>query len=99
MRIRLHPNRDLLDYFEAVTFESNDLFRIVREQPNGLQAEVRKNLCPETVFAQVHFEPELEVGLYGVEALLLELVSFYFFDQSNATAFLAHVDDYAAAFF
>ena len=71
VRIGLHANRHLLDDFQAVAFQPDQFFRIVRQQPDGFQAEIAEDLCAETVFAQIHVEAEFFVGLDRVVTLLL----------------------------
>jgi len=44
VRVRLDANRDLLDNFKAITFEPDDLLRIIGEQANRFDTEIHKNL-------------------------------------------------------
>src|SRR5262245_30899216 len=59
MRIRPDFDRDLFDNFQAIAFKANDLFRVICQQPDGVQAEVNEDLRSKPVFAQVHAEAKL----------------------------------------
>src|SRR5208283_2813569 len=54
VRVGFHLYRQLLDDLQPVAFQPHNLPRIIRQQPDGLEAQVRQNLRPEAVLAQVH---------------------------------------------
>ena len=57
-----------------------------------------QHLSPAAVVALVGLESQVDVGLYGVHAFLLELVGGNLVHQSDASSFLLHVDEHALAF-
>lgn len=95
--IRLHLDGHLPGDLQAVAFEPHDFTRIVRQQTDGFQAEVAEDLCAEAVFAQIHLEAEFLVRFHGVVALLLQFVGLNLRRETNAAAFLAHVEDHPTA--
>ncbi len=86
MRIGFHLDRQLLHDLQPVAFQPDNLPRIIRQQPDRLETQVRQNLRPEAVLAQVHVEAQLLVGLHGIVALLLELVGLDLRRQADAPA-------------
>src|SRR5262245_60611110 len=52
--IWFHFDGHLLDDFQPIAFQTDDLFRVVREQPNRLETEIDQNLRAQAVFAEVH---------------------------------------------
>src|ERR1019366_5362180 len=93
--MRLCANWHLLDNFQSVTFQTHHLARIVREQPNRLQAKVRQNLRAQTIFAKVHSITEFLIGLDRIITLLLQLVRFDFGSQPDAASLLPHMAQHA----
>lgn len=63
-----------------------------------LRAEVLQDLSADPVFAQVGRKAELYVCLNGIEALFLQLIRLQLVDQTDAAAFLAHIEQHATAF-
>ena len=61
------------------------------------QPEVDEDLGADAVVAQVGGQAELEVGVDGVEALLLELVGAQLVEQADAAALLGEVEQHALA--
>ncbi len=89
---------DLLDDFEVVAIETDDLARVVGHEADFFHAEIGDDLGADAVVTQVHAETEFEVGFDGIEALLLEFVGFDFAMETDAAAFMtAHIDDDACA--
>jgi hypothetical protein len=62
-------------------------------------SEVGEYGRPGTVFPLVGLEPEGEIGLYRIHALVLKMVCFQFVDKAYAPAFLAHVKQHSPARF
>src|SRR4051812_32235616 len=75
MRIRGAANRDLLDHLNAVAFEADDFLWVVGEKTEFAHAKVEQDLRAESIIAQVAPEAELRVGLDGIQAFLLQLIS------------------------
>ena len=61
------------------------------------EAQVHQDLGADPVVAQVGRHAQLEVGVDGVEALLLELVGLELVEQADAAALLGEVEQHAAA--
>src|SRR6185503_9817629 len=72
------------------------LLGVVGEEPHPADAEVVEDLRAGPVLADVGGETELQVGLDGVVALVLELVRLELLDQADAAAFLPDVEEDAA---
>ena len=64
---RLHDRYTLVDA-QTVALEADHLARIVRDRPNGLEAEVEQDLRADAVVPQIGLEAELLVRLDGVGA-------------------------------
>ena len=60
-------NGDLFDNLEIEALQADNFLRIVREQTNAVQTEIDEDLRAKTVFAQIGLEPELLIGLDGIE--------------------------------
>src|SRR5262245_29065417 len=92
--VREHLDRHLLDHGQAVRLYPLHLARIVREEPDGGQAEVGEDLVPEAVLPRVRREPELGVRLDRVQPLLLELVRAQLVQEADSPALLRHVEQH-----
>ena len=57
-----------------------------------MHPQVYQDLGSNAIPAKVGRESQVLVGLYGVQAVVLELVSSELVVQSNTAAFLAHVE-------
>ena len=95
VRIGCRANGKLFDDFEIVTFEPDDLARIVCEQADLANTEVNEDLRSKTVVAEIDGESQLFVGLNGIKPLFLEFVGVDLGREPNAAAFLAHIDENA----
>src|SRR4051812_24539220 len=71
MRVRLAPNRHLLDHLNSVALQANDFLGIIRQEPELADAEIEKDLRAESVIAEVAREPETRVCFDRIESLLL----------------------------
>ena len=90
-------DRHLVGHAQAVALEAHDLLRVVGEQADRAEPEVHEDLGADAVVAQVGGQAELEVGVDGVEALLLEPVGAQLVQQADAAALLGEVEQHAAA--
>jgi hypothetical protein len=77
---------ELLDDLEAVAGDGVDLLGVVGEEAHLADAEVEEDLRAGAVLAEVGGQAELEVGLDGVGALVLEGVGLELVDQADAAA-------------
>src|SRR5436309_11862474 len=89
-------DRHLFDHLEPEALDAGDLLRIVREDADGAQAELGEDLVTDPVIAHVRLEPELEIPLHGVVAVLLQLVGAQLVEQADAASFLRHVEENAS---
>src|SRR5262245_40192446 len=87
--VGLDDERHAVDDLEAEALEAAVLRRVVGEEPHRRHAEVDGDLGADTVLAAVGGEAELEVGIDGVEPLLLELVGADLVADADATALVA----------
>ena len=85
--------------FQAICFETYALYRIVGEQTHFVYTEMTEHLCTAAIVALVWLEAEVNVGVYGVVSFFLQLVGGNLVHQSDASAFLLHVDDDSLACF
>ena len=109
MRVALRPqvglvvrvgdrlDRHLVGDREPVALEAEDLLRVVGEDPDARQPEVDQDLGADPVVAEVGGQAELQVGVDGVEALLLELVGAQLVEQADPAALLGEVEQDAPA--
>ena len=97
VRVDLGGDGDLFDDFKAVAIESNHFFGVVGEEADFSEAEVGKDLGSDAVFAEVRVVAEFEVGVDGIVALFLEFIGVDFSGETDAAAFLAHVEEDAFA--
>jgi len=88
---------DLLDDFDAVDFESAGFLGVIGEYFDLFESEVTEDLGADAVVAFVGGKAEFDVGVNGVEALLLEFVGVEFVFEADASAFLAEIDQGANA--
>ncbi len=88
---------DLLDDFDAIDLEPAGFFGVVGEDFDLFEAEVPEDLSADAVVAFVGGKAEFEIGVNGVEALLLEFVGVEFIFEADASAFLTQIDQSADA--
>src|SRR5262249_37725792 len=96
LRLRRRLDRDLLDDLNAEPLDPDDLLRVVREDPDGREAEVGEDLVADPVIPHVGCEAELEVRLDRVEPVLLQLVGLQLVEEADAPSLLCHVEKYTA---
>ena len=69
-------NRECLDDFQAIPFQTAAFHRVVGDEAHLLDTEVAQNLGTDAVVALIGFESQLEVGIDGVESLFLQVIGF-----------------------
>ena len=92
-------DRDAFGDLHAEIGKLIDLVRIVGQKTQFLCTEISEDLCTDVVFAQVSGKAQGNIGVQGVKAFLLQLISLEFIDETDPSAFLAHVEEDASAFF
>ena len=90
--LRCNLNRHALGDLYAEAVQTVNLLRIIGQQAQLLRAEVLQDLSADPVFAQVGRKAELYVCFNGIEALFLQLIRLQLVDQTDAAAFLAHIE-------
>src|SRR5215210_4808252 len=93
LRPRLDLDRHLLDDLEPEAFDAGDLLRVVRQDPDGAEAELGENLVADPVVAHVRREAELQIRIDRVEAVLLQLVRTKLVEEADTATFLRHVQE------
>ena len=56
---------------KPIAFKAYDLFRIIREQPDLFNPQIRKDLRPYAILAEIRLESKRFIRLYRVHALIL----------------------------
>src|SRR6266542_1643543 len=88
--------RHALDDVQAVALQATVLGRGVGHQPHGGDPEVDQDLRADAVLAVVHRQAQLQVGVDGVAAALLEAVGAQLVGQADAAPLVAaQVHDHA----
>ena len=98
VRIGFAADGHLLHHFQAVTFEPDDLLRIVGQKTELTHSEIEKDLRTESVISQIAGVPEPGICFDRVESLLLQFVRVNFCREPNTASFLAHIDQDPAPF-
>jgi hypothetical protein len=91
--------RDALGDVNSVVTQLLDLAGVVCEQPNGVQAQVAEDGSGTFVRTAVYLVSEVDVGVDGIETLVLKSVGLEFGQQPDTATFMtAHIDDYSVTF-
>ena len=88
---------DLGGHRQPVPLQAADLLRVVGEDLDRGQPEVDEDLRADAVVPQVGGQPEAQVGIHGVEAVLLEAVGAQLVEQPDAASLLGEVQQDALA--
>jgi len=78
---------------DAVALQADYLFGIVREQADFAHPQIRQNLRPDSIIAQIRFEAQSRIGIYGVAPVVLQFIGSDLVDQADAAPFLAHINN------
>ena len=89
----------ILNDFKAVSFEANALYRVVGHKTHFAHTKKVEDLCTDAVVAQVGVVAQVNVGVNGIKALFLQLISCDFCHKTDATTFLIEVEHNSLAFF
>ena len=96
--VRLDFDRHVLYDFESVAIKTYALGWVVGDKTKLGDLEIAKNLCAYAIVAKVRVESEVDVGIHGVHALLLQNVSGNLGSETDAATFLLEIHDSAFAF-
>ena len=94
----IHLDGHTLSNDDAEFFELIDLVGIVRQETHALDAQVTQNLRAGKVLSFVALKAERKVCFERIEPLLLQLIGTQLIDETDAAAFLAHIEQDAPAF-
>ena len=83
---------------EAISFNSNDLPWIICNQLDLLQAEIRQNLSPNSIVAEIRLKAQLQIGFDRVTTLILKSIRLNLVQSPDSTAFLIEVEQDASPF-
>ena len=85
------------DDLDAVVAQRIDLLRVVRQQADAFEAELREQRRGDVVAALVGEKAQMLVGVDGVEAAVLQHVGAQLVRQADAAPFLIEIQQHAAA--
>src|SRR5207244_813081 len=80
-----HPAEDI----DTEAGQTAQLCRVVGEQPNGVYAEVSKDLGAGAVLTCIGRQTEFQIGFHRVGACVLQLVGLQLAQQPDAAALVA----------
>ena len=92
VRVGFGADRHLIYNLKAVSFQSDNLFRVICQKTNLAHTKIMEDLRPHSVVSEVGWESQLFVGLDCIEAFLLKFVGLNFCREANSTTFLAEVE-------
>ena len=81
--------RHALDDVEPVTLESSVLRRVVGHEAHLGHPELHEDLGPDAVLPAIYGKPELDVGINGVPAVVLQVVGPQLVGEADATSLVA----------
>jgi hypothetical protein len=96
-RVGRNDDGDSLHDLQSVAGESAVLLRVVRQEAQAAEAEVRQDLRADAVVALVRVEAQLLIRLDGVEPRVLQRVGPELVLEADAASFLVHVEHHALA--
>lgn len=88
---------DILHHLKAIAFEADALHGIVSHEAHLSYSKLMEYLGAHAVVALVGLVAELEIGIDGINALLLKLVSPDLVHQADSAALLTEIEDNAAS--
>src|SRR3954471_20161970 len=89
LRVRLRLERHAADDLEPEALEPAALRGVVRHEPHRRDPEVDQDLRADAVLTAVDGQPEIDVGVDGVAALVLEPVRAELVADADAAALVA----------
>ena len=89
---------DLVDDLKAVSFQTDDLFRVVCQKANLANAEIMEDLRSHAIVPEIGRKPQFFVGLDRIETFLLKFVGLDFCWEANPTTFLTKVEKDSSIF-
>src|SRR5262249_33716204 len=93
--VRFYVDRNPLYDFNAGAFNCCNLVRVVRNQFDSSQAKLFEDIDTALVLAQVGFKPKRKICFDSVLPGVLKLICANLVCNTDASAFLLLIDDYA----
>ena len=88
VRVGLDLERDAFDDLDAVAADAGSLARVVRQDPDLRDAEIRQDLGTDPVVTEIRPEAQAVVGLDGVETFpILQLIGLDLVLESGCSGF------------
>ena len=94
---RLHDERLAPRDAQSMAFQTDQLLRIVRQNPYALHPQILQYLGTDAVFTQIRRETKTQIRIDRIQSALLQMVRMQLVSQTDAATFLPHVNDHAAA--
>ena len=82
----------IVDNLQTIALETYTLHGIVGDETHFTDTEQVEYLSAHAVVALIGLVAEMEIGVYGVEALFLELVGLDFLHEANAASLLVEIE-------
>ncbi len=98
MRIVWNICAQTFDDLNSCRADSIDFVWIISHQAKRADIEEPKDLNRKRVITQINSMPQAKIGFNGVESLILKFVGPKLFHETNASAFLLLIKQYADAF-
>src|SRR4030042_1122791 len=98
LRGGLANNGHSFHYLQPVSFESDNLARIVGQQSKFVPPQVSQNLRSDTVIPQVAGKAQRLVSLHGIQPLVLQRISSNLIMKSDTAPLLPHIEKYPTTF-
>ena len=89
--VRTDLNRDVLNDFESVAFESDALHWVVCEQTNLTNTEFAQNLSTNSIVTFVRVKAKMYVCIHSVKSFFLEFISSNLVHKTYASTFLVEI--------
>src|SRR5205809_922639 len=85
-------------HLKDIALKNDNFLGIIRQKTELAATEIEEDLRAKAVIAQIAWVAKPGVRLYRIEPFLLQFVSVNFCRESDAAAFLPHVNQDAVAF-
>lgn len=98
LTVRIDHNRDPGKNFDAMLLQASDFVRIIREQTHASDAQITEDARGHAVVPQIGCEAQSDIGFHGIQTFFLQRVGSYFVHKTDASAFLAQVQEDPSCF-
>ena len=94
-----HLKWHVFNHFKTIALKSHTLYRVIGHQAHLGYSQYAQDVSAHAVVTFIGFKAQVDVGINGVIAVLLQLIGFDFVHQADASTFLIHIHEDAFAFF